>query len=166
MNKFTRILRHLRSTSGNARRLFPAATLQAIQNAIAAGEQHHRAEVRVIVEAALPWSSLWAAQSARARAHDLFARDHIWDTEENCGVLLYINLADHKVEIVADRSVGRTLSREDWHAICRRMTAGFAEGNYHDGAMAALQQLNDLLTQHFPLKGMQHNEISNRPIVL
>lgn len=166
MNKFTRILRHLRSTSSSARRLFPAATLQAIQDAIAAGEETHRAEVRVIVEAALPWSALWAGQSARARAHDLFARYHIWDTEENCGVLLYINLADHKVEIVPDRSVGRTLPREDWHAVCRHMTAGFAEGNFHEGAMAALQQLNVLLTLHFPLNGIQHNEISNRPIVL
>src|SRR5450830_313962 len=119
MAKFARLLTHLGATRNQARRLFPHATLQAVQSAIAAGEALHRAEIRVIVEAALPLTAVWRGESARARAHELFSHYRIWDTEENCGILVYINVADHKVEILPDRTVGKVLQREQWHAVCQ-----------------------------------------------
>jgi uncharacterized membrane protein len=166
MNKIRRLLRHLVTTTAAGRRSFPAHTLKAIQAAIADGERRHRAEVRLIVEAALPMSSVLDGMPSRGRAHELFARYRIWDTEENCGVLVYINLADRKVEIVADRTAGRALTAAEWHAVCRTMTQGFARGEFHDSAVAGLQQLNDLLAQRFPPTGSQANQLSDRPLVL
>jgi uncharacterized membrane protein len=45
----------------------------------------------------------------RQRALALFADYGIWDTEDNCGVLVYVNLADRKVDIVADRGIDRRI---------------------------------------------------------
>jgi uncharacterized membrane protein len=167
MKKSVRVWRHVSTTRISGRRTFPAHTLKAIQAAIAQGEAQHRAEIRLVVEPFLPLRDVLAGQSARQRAHELFSLYRIWDTEENCGVLIYINLADHKVEIVADRAVNRALGADDWQAVCRTMTEGFARGDFHDSAIAALSQLNALLKTNFPANETSHvNELSNRPIVL
>lgn len=166
MQKLIRIWRHLCSTRSAARRAFPATTLQAIQATIGRGEAVHRAEVRVVVEAALPLAALWQGESARARAHELFSHYRIWDTEENCGILLYINLADHKVELLPDRGVAHAVKRADWQLVCATITDGFAQELYHDSVLAALTQLNALLAQHFPCNGSHQNQLSDRPLLL
>ena len=166
MSKISRTIKHLCTTTVAGRRTFPTHTLKAIQDSIAAGEHRHRAQVRLAVEPALPLQAVLADTSPRRRARELFAQYRIWDTEENCGILIYINLADHKVEIVADRTVGRVLSTQDWQAVCQTMTQGFARGAFHESTIAGLQQLNDLLASGFPSNGMNSNELSNRPLVL
>lgn len=166
MQKLKRLLRHLTTTRATGRHTFPAHTLKAIQTAIAQGETQHRAEIRLIVEPALTLRDVLGGLFARERARELFAHHRIWDTEENCGILIYINLADHKVEIIADRAVGRALSASDWQAICHTMTQGFAHGDFHDSAVAALSQLNALLKTNFPANGSPLNELSNQPLVL
>jgi len=163
---FSRLLHHLFTTTAAGRRAFPPATLKAIQAAIAQGERLHRAEVRLIVEPAMPMADVFIGMSSRERARLLFSEYRIWDTEENCGILIYVNLADHKVEIIADRAAGRAISASEWQNICRTMIKGFAAGNFHDSVLAALDQLNALLHAHFPSDGSTLNELPNRPLIL
>ena len=169
MNRFARTFRHLTSGRPKGRKAFPADTLKAIQAAIAEGETLHRAEVRLIVEPALELQDAWSGMTSRERAHELFTFYRIWDTEENCGVLIYINLADHQVEIIADRGIARCVPASGWQAVCATMTDGFAQQMYHDSAIAGLKQLNALLRDHFPEERSvqdQQNQLSNRPIIL
>lgn len=166
MKTVPRMVAHLASTKAAGRRAFPAATLKAIQDTIAQGETVHRAEIRVIIEPALRASEVLRGIGARARARELFSSYQIWDTEENCGILLYVNLADHKVEIIADRTVARLLNAAEWQSICSTMTGGFARGQFHDSAVAALEQLNQLLQTRFPDNGTHHNQLPDQPIVL
>ncbi|QDZ28686.1 TPM domain-containing protein [Noviherbaspirillum sp. UKPF54] len=162
----SRLWKHLTATSATGRRAFPPATLKAIEQAIADGETRHRAEVRMIVEPALGLQAVLQHMSARERARELFAHYRVWDTEENCGVLVYVNLADHKVEIVADRGAGRAISNAEWQAVCHTMTHGFARGAFHDSVLAALDQLNRLLQERYPGDGSRANELADRPVVL
>jgi uncharacterized membrane protein len=165
-HRIGRALRHLRSSSADARRAFPPATLAAIASAITAGEQTHRGEVRLIVEKALPLETIWAGISNRQRALALFADHGLWDTEENCGVLIYVNLAERKVDIVADRGIDRKIDEATWQAICRTMTQSFAQGRFHDGTLAAIEQVNDLLRTHFPADGARPNQLPDQPLML
>lgn len=166
MNKFSRALRHLCTTRYSGKKAFPCATLTAIQQAIADGESLHRAEIRLIVEPSLELSEIFAGVSSRQRAHELFSQYRIWDTEENAGILIYIELADHQVEIVADRGIAGLIPNHHWHAICKTMTEGFAQGKYHDSVLQGLQQLNAVLQEHFPEQDRQANQLSNKPILL
>lgn len=90
----------------------------------------------------------------------------MWDTEDNCGVLIYINLAEHKVDIVADRGIDRKIDRATWQAVCRTMTDGFRQGRFHDATLAAIGQVNELLRQHFPADGNRVNELPDKPLML
>ncbi|OON63990.1 hypothetical protein B0920_11785 [Massilia sp. KIM] len=164
--RLRRAWRHLSSSKAEARRAFPDATLRAIAEAITQGEQTHRGEVRVVVERALPLDCAWDGVSNRERAIALFADCGVWDTEDNCGVLIYVNLAEHKVDIVADRGIDRRIDRATWQAVCRTMTEGFKQGRFHDATLAAIGQVNDLLRQHFPADGARPNELPDKPLML
>ena len=158
--------RHWSASAAKGRRLFPSESLQRIGQAITAGEQRHRGELRLIVENSMPSDAVWADVSNRQRAIALFAEYGVWDTEDNCGVLIYVNLAEHKVDIVADRGIDRKIDSATWQAVCRTMTDGFRQGNYHDASLAAIEQVNALLRQHFPAKGARPNELPDRPVML
>jgi uncharacterized membrane protein len=164
--RFGRVLKHWRSSKTDAQRAFPESTLHAAAQAITAGEQTHRGEVRFIVEKSLPTDEVWDGVTNRQRALALFADYGVWDTEDNCGVLIYVNLAEHKVDIVADRGIDRKIDQATWQAVCRTMTEGFRQGKFHDATLAAIEQVNALLRQHFPATGARSNELPDSPIML
>jgi len=166
LERLKRQWRHWMSTSAKGRRMFPSEALTAIGNAITAGEQRHRGELRLIVENAMPSDAIWADVGNRQRAIALFAEYGVWDTEDNCGVLIYVNLAEHKVEIVVDRAIGRKIDAATWQQICGTMTGAFARGQFQAGTLAAIEQVNLLLETHFPAKGARANELPDHPIVL
>jgi uncharacterized membrane protein len=161
-----RAMRHATTGAGKGRRCFPPATLQAIEQAIARGEQKHRAEVRLIVEPSLSAGAALRGLGNRERARMLFAEYGVWDTEENCGVLIYVNLAERAVDIVADRHVGRLVGDTEWQTICQTMTQGFAQGEFHNSTLSALEQLNTLLIRHYPNDGSRPNQLPNEAVIL
>ncbi|MES2325668.1 MAG: TPM domain-containing protein [Pseudomonadota bacterium] len=164
--RMKRAWRHWRTTAAAGRRAFPNTTLEKIGAAITAGEQRHRGELRLIVENSMPSDAIWADVSNRQRAIALFAEYGVWDTEDNCGVLVYINLAERKVDIVADRGIGRKIDAATWQAVCGTMTAGFARGEFERSTLAAVEQVNALLAAQFPATGARANELPDHPIVL
>ena len=165
-DRLRRTLRHLFSTRNEAERAFPPAVLRTLTDAIAAGERTHRGEVRLIVEKGLPAAQAWAGVTTRQRAVALFADYGVWDTEENCGVLIYVTLAERKVDIVADRGIDRRIARATWQGICDTMTRGFARGEFEAGTLAAIAQVNTLLREHFPANGARPNELPDKPLML
>lgn len=166
MKTIQRLLHHILTWGFAVRRVFPEPVLHAIQAVITEGEKRHRAEVRLIIEPSLGTQAIWNGISSRDRARELFSLYRVWDTEENCGVLVYINLADRQVDIVADRGVGRVIPSSCWQTICAKMTKGFARNDFHDSTIAALTQLNTLLQEHYPDDGSRHNQLSDQPIIL
>ena len=59
----------------------------------------------------LPLRRAARTHGARCVPGDVFARLRVWDTEANNGVLIYLLLADHRIEIVADRGVAARVDR-------------------------------------------------------
>lgn len=123
-----RALRHLTTTTAHARRAFSPADLRQLEAAVREGEQRHRGEVRIVIEASLPVRDAWAGVTPRQRARTLFGLLEVWNTHEHVGVLLYLNLADHAVEILADRGIAARVEPHAWRAICETITHGFAQG--------------------------------------
>ena len=163
--ELARFWRHVVMTPWKAARCFPAATMDRIQAEIAAQEARHRGEVCFVVEAELTTAQLWQGLTSRERARQVFAAEGIWNTEENNGVLAYVLLAEHKVEIVADRGVDRRVEAGTWQAIVDLMDAHFRAGRFEQGAIEGLQAIGALLEKHFPADGRGRNELQDRPIL-
>jgi uncharacterized membrane protein len=161
-----RLWRHVLMSPVRAARCFPQATLDAIQREIAAHEKLHRGEVCFVVEAELGTLQLWAGLTSRDRAREVFARQGVWNTEENNGVLIYVLLADHHVEIVADRGIDARAGAEAWARTVADIDRHFAAGRYEEGAVAGVRAVSDLLTAHFPATGEGVNELADRPVMM
>jgi uncharacterized membrane protein len=167
MWRLRRLLRHAFTTPAALRRAFPPDTLERIQQAIAAAEAATSGEIRFAVESSLPWSYLKRNAPARERALMLFAKLRVWDTEHNNGVLIYVELADHGIEIVADRGIARRVSAAEWRTIVDAMRERFRRREFEAGVIAAVAAIGDLLARHFtPAGGENPDELSNRPVVL
>jgi len=164
--RWARLLRHLASDHWSLRRAFPAASMRRIADKIGEQEKRHGGELRFAVEAALPLAQLWRGQDARSRAIELFGQLGVWDTEHNNGVLIYLLLADKRVEIVADRGVDHKVGAAAWETICGEMQRAFAAGRFEQGVCLGVAAISDLLATHFPPDRTWRNELPNEPVVL
>ena len=161
-----KILKHLLTPNWLARRAFTPAVLKRIEAVIGQSEAAHRGEIRFALEGALPLLSLLKGVTARTRAVQVFADLRVWDTEENTGVLLYLQLIDHDIEILADRGINAHVQPHEWEAICLRMEVAFREGRFEDGVIAGLNDITALLTRHFPARAQNPDELPDKPVLL
>ena len=161
-----RLLKHLFIPAWVARRSFPPKTLNRIEEAIKASEQEHDGELRFVVESVLPLHYLAGKRPSRRRAEDLFAQLKVWDTEHNSGVLVYVQLLNRHIDIVADRGIAAKVEQSEWDAVCRAMEAEFRTGSFEAGALEGLERITRILSRHFPARGANPNELPDKPVVL
>ncbi|CAM5484501.1 TPM domain-containing protein [Rhodanobacter lindaniclasticus] len=149
------------------RRRFPAALLDEITAAIAAGERMHHGEVCVAIESRLHPLAVLDGLDAAARARQVFGQLRVWDTEHNSGVLLYVLLAEHRIEIVVDRGITARVQPAAWAAICATMRDHYARGEWREGSLAGIAATHALLQQHFSANGKANpDELPDRPVLL
>jgi len=167
MTRTQRLLSNLFGHWFQLHRRFLPALLDEIATAIAAGESSHRGEVRFAIESRLtPWQVLEGVE-APARAQQVFAQLRVWDTEHNSGVLFYVLMAEHRIEIVADRGVAARVTAAEWEAICARMRDGYARGLWREGSIEGIAAAHALLREHFPSDGTDNpDELPDRPVLL
>ena len=167
MNKLLRILKHRWLDETDAQRALGEAALQRLAERVRASERRHSGEIRLCVEAGLPLSYLWRDATARERALAMFGKLRVWDTEHNNGVLIYLLLAEHAIEIVADRGLARKVPPDTWRDLARRMSVAFKAGRFEQGLGEAIAEVERLLLQHFALAegAANPNELPDRPFV-
>ena len=161
-----RLLRHLFTDHWALRRALPSVAMRTIEKAIGEEERRHAGQLRFAVEASLPLGDLFRGVQSRERAVEWFGRLGVWDTEHNSGVLIYLLLADRRVEIVADRGIHSKVGTAAWEAICGEMQQEFARSQFERGVVIGVRAISDLLAEHFPRSGDSPNELSDKPVVL
>ena len=96
----------------------------------------------------------------------LFGLLGVWDTVHNNGVLIYVDMADRAVEIVADRGVAARVSQAEWETVCRQMQHHYREGRFLEGSVGGVLGVGALLGRHFPGEAPGGNELPNQPVLL
>jgi uncharacterized membrane protein len=161
-----RALRHVFYDDWAVRRRFPRHTLEAIDREITVNERRHSGEIVFAVESSLRLRELRETEGPRDRAIDVFSLLRVWDTEHNNGVLIYVLLADRRVEIVADRGIHRQVGAQAWETICGLMQQEFRAGRFHEGAIIGVHAVSDLLAAHYPWTEGDVNELANEPVII
>ena len=157
MNRWLRILKHRWTDETDAARALGPEALQRLEQRVALSERRHSGEIRLCVEAGLPLSYLWRGATPRQRAITVFGKLRVWDTEANNGVLIYLLLAEHAIEVVADRGLARAVPPETWPQLVAGMREAFRAGRFEDGLAEAVDRVDALLVAHFPLAEGQAN---------
>jgi uncharacterized membrane protein len=80
-------------------------------------------------------------------------------------VLIYLLLADHDVEIVADRGIDAKVGPAGWERICREMEAEFRAGEFERGVINGIAAVSRELAAHFPPRDPRRNELPDVPFV-
>jgi hypothetical protein len=166
MKKIKRFIKHLFAARWQVRLPFPQRSIQSITSAIRDSEKLHMGELRFVVEAGLEWQDLFSGINSRERALQIFSQLRVWDTEHNSGVLIYLLLADRKVEIVADRGINTRIRQVEWKSICQDMESRFRAGDFESGVLLGVAAITCLLQQQFPAQALKPNELPDHPVVL
>ena len=147
-------------------RYFDQQDQNAIAQAVAEAELGHVGEIQVVIEGNMPLKEAYHLNSCQ-RARQLFAHYGVWDTELNSGVLIYLNLCEHAVEIVCDRGICRATTQEQWDTICQEMISLLKSQNYRQAVIIGVQRVGELLNLFYDNQVIDlHNELSNAPIIL
>jgi putative membrane protein len=118
--------------------------------------------------ALLPYLIPPAVGVARARrlARDLFHRLGLHRTQERVGVLLFVSLAEHYVEIIADDGANDAVAVDAWRELIQSTTERVRRDGAADGLAAALERLAEILGRALPRRPDDKNEIPDRLIEL
>lgn len=178
IKKLKLFAKHLWLDASDTQRAIPPALLERLARRVAASEQRHSGEIRICVESSLPLSDLWRLNAqisivelTRQRAVSMFGSLRVWDTEQNNGVLIYVLLAEHAIEIVADRGLARHVAPAQWRAMLVHMAEAFQDNRYEDGLTQALEEASAVLMKHFAVDHTQAmqppavNELPDTPLL-
>ena len=157
IKRLSRILKHRWLDETDAARALGPDALSHLEARVRASELKHSGEIRLCVEAGLPLSYLWRDATSRQRAVTMFGKLRVWDTEHNNGVLIYLLLAEHAIEIVADRGITRRVPQATWDTLIAGMREDFRAGRFERGLMQAVDAVDALLSRHFALAAGESN---------
>lgn len=162
--RWARWWRHRWQADGAAQRAVPPDMADRLRQRVAASERRHSGEICLCVEGSLPEHYLWRIgrdaslpEVVRTRALAWFGKLRVWDTDHNNGVLIYLLLAERRIDIVADRGIARLVPPEHWQAVVDRLARRLRQGDVEGGLTEALEEVSALLVQHYPLAEGQAN---------
>ena len=106
------------------------------------------------------------SRRVRARALDLFRTSAEKRTVGQTGVLIYLSLAEHRAELIADEAIHSKVAADVWGAAMTALVAAVKDGRPGDGMAEAVAQVGVVLAEHFPRAEDDVNELPDRLIEL
>lgn len=100
----------------------------------------------------------------RALRH--FVESGVYKTIDRSGVLIFISVLERRVIILADDGISAKIEQSAWAKICNALTESIKEKNAGEGICQAIKSCGELLSQHFPAKNKNPNELNDGLMVL
>lgn len=140
-----------------------------IAGAIAKTEALTSGEIRVLVVAAssvVPQLTKSEQRMAlRHRAVKEFAKLGIQNTQDRTGVLIMVSIEERMVQVLAGSGINSIVPENTWPSMVQCITEGIKAGNPTQGISKAVADIGKLLSEHFPIKSDDSNELSNAVVV-
>jgi uncharacterized membrane protein len=109
--------------------------------------------------------SFWKKnKSLRSLAEAEFIRLGIKKTKEHTGVLVFILLKERQFYVLADSGINEKAPEKTWDAIKEEMQGFFQKGEFCKGVVHGLDHIGKILSEHFPIRPDDVNELSNKVV--
>jgi putative membrane protein len=102
----------------------------------------------------------------RRRAVVIFKAAAERRTAGRTGILIYLSMAEHRADIVADEAILKVTDEHTWGEAMTALIAEVREGRPGDGIVAAIERVGLVLAEHFPRTTEDINEIPDKLIEL
>jgi uncharacterized membrane protein len=140
-----------------------------IADAIAEAESTTSGEIRVLVVAASSVLPLFSKndqkRALRRRAVREFAKLGIQNTRDRTGVLIMVSLEERMVQILAGTGINSIVPENTWPSMVQCITEGIKAGNPAQGILKAVADIGKMLSENFPVKPDDMNELSNAVVI-
>jgi len=101
---------------------------------------------------------------ARRHAHEQFFIQNLHLTEHKTGVLIFVSVAEHYVEIIVDRAVADAVDNSLWEQTVDEFVQHVRNGEIAKGFSITVEQCRDVLCEHFPAPHGRPDELPNHLI--
>ena len=133
-----------------------------ISNKIKDAEKTTAGEICVSIKEKRSFSK--KRKSISKLAEEEFYRLGIDKTRDRTGILFYILLKEHQFHILADEGINAKVDPDTWDSIKNMMQEKFIRGEYSKGVLAAVETAGRILTEHFPVKPDDRDELTDRVV--
>ena len=106
------------------------------------------------------------AARATRRAREQFLLRGLHRTRERAGVLLFVSVAEHRVDLIADEGIHARVAPGTWDAIVATFIGEVRRRRVADGFVAAIDAVAGVLAAHFPRSPGDVNELPDRLVEL
>lgn len=100
------------------------------------------------------------------RAFEAFAETGVYCTENHNGILIYVSYLEKQVRIIADKGISQKISEDLWQLIADELSSELKSGNGVEAYCDAILKCGDLLSEHFPIKKDDKNELPDGLLIL
>lgn len=101
---------------------------------------------------------------ARRHAHEQFFIQKLHLTKHNTGVLIFVSVAEHYVEIIVDKAVADIVDDSVWQDTVSEFVQHVRNGEIAKGFAITVEQCKDILCEHFPAPHGRPDELPNHLI--
>lgn len=110
-------------------------------------------------------SFLQRRKSVRELAEKEFFKLGIDKTRDKTGILIFFLLEAREFQILADSGINEKVPEKTWHHIKDEMQTHFLEGRFSEGIIHGIDRVGNILSEHFPVKSDDTNELSDRVVL-
>jgi putative membrane protein len=103
-------------------------------------------------------------EEVHQRAIEVYFENKVSMTRDRTGIMIFISLLEHKVEVLADCGINKEVEQNYWHELVAELTASIGSGRKIEGMVAAIESCGKSLEAAFPIKSDDTNEVSNHLI--
>ncbi len=103
-------------------------------------------------------------QRASRYAHELFFIKGLHLTRQQTGIMIFVSVAEHYVEIIADRGISTKVDAAVWRDVVAEFVENVGDNEIAKGYLAAINRCGAVLQQHFPAQEDDRNELPDHLI--
>jgi putative membrane protein len=101
-------------------------------------------------------------ETVHRRALQSFVEEEVFDTRDRTGILLFVSLREHRIEVLGDTGINEQVRPDDWAEVVARIRRGIQNDNLTEGLVEAIEMCGRLLERRgVNVRPDDENELSN-----
>ena len=102
-------------------------------------------------------------ETVHRRAMQAFVEEEVFDTRDRTGILLFVSLREHRIEVVGDVGINQQVEPDDWVDVVARIQRGIQNSNLTEGLVEAVEMCGRLLERKgVEIRPDDANELTDR----